>query len=869
MGSRSNSKGTDEGGTPASRTWRARRWAAALAAAALVGPAGGANAATITIALSGDTAPDGDGTFAILANRPELNDSGQAAFSARLTGTSVGIGDGIFRGDGGALAQIARTGQTAPDGNGTLDSFSGLALNGTGQTAFRAKLTGTAGGTSDNEGIFRGDGGVLTQIARDGQAAPDGNGTFASFSPYTALNESGQAGLWAELTGTSGGTSDNEGIFRGDGGTLTQIARAGQTAPDANGTFSSFGNPSLNAAGQTAFWAELTGTSGGGSDNQGIFRGDGGVLIQIARKGQAAPDGNGTLSGFSTFSGIALNNTGQAAFLAYLTGTAGGTSDNQGIFLGDGGVLTRIARRGQATPDANGTFGYFEEPALNDSGQAVFSSRLIGTTGGSSDNEGIFRGDGGAVTKIVREGEAAPDGNGTFRVFDDPALNDTGQAAFLANLTGTSGGSSDDLGIFLADPQEILQVARKGQLLEGSTVTSLFALFGHDRGGRSGLNELGQVAYWAELDGVREGIFLFTPELHWRSASSGSWDTSESWTVGIDPAHAHPVFIDPSSGLTVTGPAADTEIDSLTIGAKTSGTATLRTSAGGSLSVAGELTVTARGALDHQMGMLSAGDASNAGTLNQEGGTLLLGSLLNTGSAHLGAEAVVSGLLENWGSLSLADGGSLDAAGGILNHGSISFDGTILSGGDVTNEGDAYLTGGAGDRFFVSGDFLSSSEASVLWDTAGAELIFQGGSHSLAYTGEDRGRSFLGYDQNFAWGVLRLDSGNSLALQDGDATPGGALYVDVIDLEGGLAQIGSIAGNGLSIYYNPFSSENAYLGGQTYALSGGGALAPVPEPATALLLGLGVVGVAVQRRRSEAKMARTKSWSTSPARRAS
>ena len=59
----------------------------------------------------------------------------------------------------------------------------------------------------------------------------------------------------ASLNGTSGGSTDNSGIFRGSGGNITQIARRGQAAPDANGTFSSFGRPMLNNSGDVAFWA--------------------------------------------------------------------------------------------------------------------------------------------------------------------------------------------------------------------------------------------------------------------------------------------------------------------------------------------------------------------------------------------------------------------------------------------------------------------------------------------------------------------------------------------------------------------------------------------------------------------------------------
>ncbi|MEM9704249.1 MAG: choice-of-anchor tandem repeat NxxGxxAF-containing protein, partial [Planctomycetota bacterium] len=356
-----------------------------------------------------------------------------------------------------------------------------LSLNDAGQAAFLGDLTGTAGGGADDTGLFRGAGGAITQIARAGQAAPDGNGTFSNFFNFNpALNDSGQAAFLGVLTGTSGGGTDNSGLFRSSGGALTQITREGQAAPDGNGTFSGFGVPSggfgppaLNDAGQVAFSGFLTGTAGGGADNSGIFRGAGGTLTRIAREGQAAPDGNGILASFEN---PALNNAGQAAFLGNLTGTSGGFSDDRGIFRGAGGALTQIAREGQAAPDGNGTLSSFNaDIVLNDAGQAAFFGDLIGTAGGVTDNTGLFRGSGGALTRIAREGQAAPDGNGTFGAFVGaaPALNDAGQAAFLAILTGNSGGSLDDRGVYTSDGIDLLKVIRKGDALAGGTVSGI------------------------------------------------------------------------------------------------------------------------------------------------------------------------------------------------------------------------------------------------------------------------------------------------------------------------------------------------------------------------------------------------------------
>ncbi len=67
-----------------------------------------------------------------------------------------------------------------------------------------------------------------------------------------------------------------------------------------------------------------------------------------------------------------------------------------------------------------------------------------------------------------------------------------------------------------------------------------------------------------------------------------------------------------------------------------------------------------------------------------------------------------------------------------------------------------------------------------------------------------------------------------------DAT--GAFYTRELLLAGGLSQIANITGNGVDIYYDPGNAANAYLGGQMYALTNGGFIAPVPEPATGTLV---------------------------------
>ena len=677
-----------------------------LAAFAAATPAAGQDGRTDLLARSGDAAPDGNGAFDGL-DRPALNDSGQAAFRGFLTGTAGGADDeGVFRGDGGALTQLARTGQAAPDGNGTYFTFFNLTQNAAGQAAFEALLTGTAGGNADNFGVFRGDGGAVTQVARGGQTAPDGNGTYFIISD-PALNASGQVAFRGTLTGTAGGSADNSGVFRGDGGALTQVAREGQAAPDGNGTYRRFRDPALNASGQAAFRGTLRGTAGGSADDAGVFRGDGGAVTQLARAGQAAPDGNGAFTGFGDPS---LNDAGQAAFFGLLTGTAGGSADDAGVFRGDGGTLTQVARAGQAAPDGNGTYSSFRDPALNAAGQAAFFASLTGTAGGSADDEGVFRGDGGAVTQLARTGQAAPDGNGTFSsftdpdldAFTDPALNASGQAAFVGFLTGTAGGSADVRGVFTGDGVDLLTVVREGDALAGGVVASMsFDV-------ADGLNDFGQVAYSYALTNGDEGVARWTPDLSYRGGATGSFDTPADFTLGLDPTRLqngtaiYDVFLDPAAGApgdgaTIAGSNADFTLKSLTIGGG-GGDATLNLD-GGNLTVAESLSL------------------ADGGTLAVAADTMatVIGDLTTAGASALGFELddLDSGLIAVAGDVLLGTNTSLllDAAAGFAPVAGQSFL-LVDVGGTLTgqflglNEGDVAGTFGGTDLFitYAGGD---------------------------------------------------------------------------------------------------------------------------------------------------------------------
>ncbi|MFN7727374.1 MAG: choice-of-anchor tandem repeat NxxGxxAF-containing protein [Rubrivivax sp.] len=322
----------------------------------------------VAIALQGQSAAGaGAGKFLSFSLGAPLNEAGQIAFLARITdGTGS---EGVYRsGSDGVLTALAVQGQSAPaSGGSTFFDFFNPVLNEAGQTAFLSNLVG--GGST--QGIYlRSSGGTPTALALRGQGAPGaGSGTFSDlFTPV--LNASGQTAFMAVI---NGGTSPRA-IYRSSGSTLTPIAMQGQSAAGAGaGLFSGFSSPTLNDAGQTAFLGFIA----GGSSTQGVYRsGSGNTPTAIALQGQgAAGAGTGTFSGFSA---PLLNAAGQTAFSATITG---GSSTQGIYRSSSGSALTAIALQGQSAPGAGaGTFSDVFSPVLNDGGQTAFTADIVGGT---------------------------------------------------------------------------------------------------------------------------------------------------------------------------------------------------------------------------------------------------------------------------------------------------------------------------------------------------------------------------------------------------------------------------------------------------------------------------------------------------------
>ncbi len=466
---------------------------------------------------------------------PALNDSGQTAFFAGLNHEGVTIGEGFFSEGDGSLKLVVRVGDQAPGTpNGTMFYFStgdihSIELNNAGQIAFVAHLSG--GGVND-EGVWSEGAGSLALVVRKGDQAPGmpNDVRFEFLNPGVVLNDNGQTAFLAEITGSL------YSLWSEGSGSLALVARTGSSAPGTpvGVNFERLSEPALNNAGQTAFWGVLTGGGVIDANNEGVWSESTGSLALVAREGeQAAGQPAGVTYGGSfvfTLGTPGLNNAGQVAFLTRLTGGGVTDANNGGIWSDASGSLGPVAREGDQAPGtpAGVRFGNsiaaFEMPPLNNAGHTAFSAFLTGTGVNQTNSQGVWvqRSDG--LTLVAREGEQSPGTpagvtfgvNGVSPPFLSLALNDAGQIAFMARLTGVGVGETNNIGIWATDQAGVLQlIVRLGDSLEvapGDLRTISDVSFRgteyRNVGRRTSLNNRGQLAFLARFTDGSEGIFV-------------------------------------------------------------------------------------------------------------------------------------------------------------------------------------------------------------------------------------------------------------------------------------------------------------------------------------------------------------------------
>ena len=258
----------------------------------------------------------------------------------------------------------------------------------------------------------------------------------------------------------------------------------------------------------------------------------------------------------------------------------------------------------------------------------------------------------------------------------------------------------------------------------------------------------------------------------------------------------------------------------------------------------------------------------NSGALVVGGATLLMyGSLSNSGTTTItNSTAHFCAAVSNSGTFSCTQS-TLNFLSGFVNTGTFKTDPDRTMQTSLVNDGAGAIVAAAGDVFVVTGNVGGNTTNRSVWNTAAATLEFAAGTgstHQFELSGVDLGNGPGAAASNFAWGTLRLGVGQKLSLADAAANWSaggrGALYAGVLQLDGfaaggvGSFVAGQIAGNGFNLFFDPALAGNAWPGGGTYALGGGGNLSPlaaVPEPSTVALWLLGLA--ALSRRALRAK----------------
>jgi hypothetical protein len=463
---------------------------------------GGASAAIDIAVLSGTASPDGNGAFSLF-NAPTVNSAGQLAFVGQLTGTAGGTTDnvGMFRYEtNSSLTTISRFGQTF-NGKPIIAYFPGSGyIDSTGTVTSVIAI-----GPPNEFWHTLGSGGALTGMHTAGMPSPSGQSNALLGVNTLTVNDSGLAVYRAIFNGPQ----PEAGLYqRTADGTHSVRVLQNTTAP-RGGTINGFGSRStLNETGQIG----VTMTVDVGSNISSAVKIDGTTVVELVRQGDLIGDGITTIGQFQGAASF-INTSGQVAFAARYTQPS---ISAQGVFLADGSGTTLVAP-GILPGWSTGT-NDVQVLGLSDTGRAALHTEFLG---GFDPMSGIYLTGPGGPSIVAFEDNATPNAGKYFRRFltGSVTINATGQMAFMAELSDTVNGAAAGSGLYFYDPLDGLsEIARVGDSFNGSTISSVFfngmvnsvSTMGPDRS-LSGLNDAGEVGFAFALANGQRGVAVFSP----------------------------------------------------------------------------------------------------------------------------------------------------------------------------------------------------------------------------------------------------------------------------------------------------------------------------------------------------------------------
>jgi len=445
--------GTRRSATPSSRTnitsWatighdvRAWRTLFSLLLIVVVSLAAERAAAQVrTVAVTGDAFPDRNGTFDFFY-RPVMNIYGEVAFGGGQydENDTTGIWSSGYTGE---LRTAALTGDTDPETNVTFDDFfdpeKDLYLSDLGDVAFLAE-----GNDYTVEGIWTDRFRVVGVPSEDdlepvvlmGDIANntiDPTRTLHSFVLGGFDDEFDRVVLRASMTEGETDVYSSSGIFAEDTSLLgvNKIAEEDDVAPGTVDHFKAFRTPTINDSGMVAFVADLPSSV----SREGVWTADSnGTVSLVALNGQTAPGTGGRTFSILFRDDAIINNNGDIAFTATLTGYITGNL-REGIWVRRGGSIEKVMFESEPAPGTSTTFEEITStPLLDEAGHVTF----VAETNDTSPRDGLWSEGESGLELIALQGEPAPGTDLTFENILDFAVNDSGFVAFAAQLSDLS-----------------------------------------------------------------------------------------------------------------------------------------------------------------------------------------------------------------------------------------------------------------------------------------------------------------------------------------------------------------------------------------------------------------------------------------------
>jgi hypothetical protein len=230
---------------------------------------------------------------------------------------------------------------------------------------------------------------------------------------------------------------------------------------------------------------------------EGIFLADGGHVSKLAAFGDSLP-GGGTLAEFGPPPLPSLNQAGHVAFTAQI---AGGRA-TQGVFLAGADGLQVVALAGDDAPGVPaGVLVDFDAPALNDNDEIAL---VASVRRGRDLLDVLYFWNGRRLQRVVAEGERLLRIGGTMDKIGGPALNNSGVIAFPAAIfRGPTLG-----GIFVAGASRLRLLVGAGDRAPSGAMILRFSE-------RVAIDDEGAVAFGAyigEAARTHEAVLRIGPE---------------------------------------------------------------------------------------------------------------------------------------------------------------------------------------------------------------------------------------------------------------------------------------------------------------------------------------------------------------------